>query len=371
MPDRLQHHFEPRFGWMNDPNGLVHFNDQVHAFFQHNPYGPIWNAMYWGHAVSDDLLHWEEQTPALVPDQWYENRGGCWSGSAIVKDGRLYLFYTGVSDELGQAQCVAWSDDGQHFEKYRQNPVIRQSPNGSADFRDPKVTKNGDIYYMVIGSGKDGVGCVLLYRSENLLEWDYAGVLLEGAQYGKVCECPDFFPLGDPKDTQGSGFVLMFSQMNRPLRSTMFIYGDFDGRKFTPKMEQTPVIGPHFYAPQSFLDDKGRRVVIGWLYSWTKPLDEGADYAGALSVALELQWADGHFTLFPVEEARHLLRTLFQSDEDPLVRAGAGFFEIASDFEQPLRWEGNARRVDVLRDTKTIEVFINGGEAIFSYWFAR
>ena len=359
MPERLQHHFEPRFGWMNDPNGLAFFEGQYHAFFQHNPYGPIWGPMHWGHAVSDDLLRWEEQPVALVPDQYYENRGGCWSGSAVVHEGRLYLFYTGVSDEHGQAQCVAWSDDGRYFQKYRHNPVIRQAPGKSVDFRDPKVTKIGGTYYMAVGSGSGGVGCVLLYRSQNLLEWEYVNVLLEGAQYGKVCECPDFFPLGD-------GYVLMFSQMDRPLRSTMFIYGDFDGERFTPKAEQTPVIGPHYYAPQSFLDGKGRRVVIGWLYSWKKPLDEGADYAGALSVPMELRWADGRFTLFPVEEARHLLRM-----EDPLVRRGPGFVEIASDFEPPLRWEGGAQRVDILRDTKTIEVFINGGEAVVSYWFGR
>ena len=365
MPKRLQHHFEPRFGWMNDPNGLIYYEDTYHAFFQHNPYGPIWSAMFWGHAVSDDLLHWEEQPLALVPDQWYENRGGCFSGSAIEKDGRLYLFYTGVSDECGQAQCVAWSDDGRYFQKYKQNPVIRQSPNGSADFRDPKVTKIGDTYYMVVGSGKDGVGCVLLYRSENLLDWDYVGVLLEGAQYGKVIECPDFFPIGD---TFGDGFVLMFSQMNWPsnLRSTMFIYGDFDGETFTPKSEHSPVIGPHYYAPQSFLDEKGRRVVIGWLYSWTKPLDEGADTAGALTIPMELQYADGRFTLFPVKRAQKLLR-----QEDPLVTAGPDFVEIASDYERPLRWEGDVRRVDILRDAKTIEVFINGGETVFSYWFGK
>ena len=366
MPARLQHHFEPRFGWMNDPNGLCYYEDQYHAFFQHNPYGPIWGAMYWGHAVSDDLLHWEEQPLALVPDQWYENRGGCWSGSAVVHEDRLYLFYTGVSDELGQTVCAAWSDGGRYFQKYRHNPVIRQSPNGSADFRDPKVTKIGDTYYMVVGSGKDGAGCVFLYRSENLLEWDYVGVLLEGEQYGKVIECPDFFPLGDPKDPLATRFVLMFSQMDRPLRSTMLICGDFDGETFTPKAEYTPVIGPHYYAPQSFLGDKGRRIVIGWLYSWTKPLDEDAGYAGALSIPMELRWADGRLTLFPAEEARHLLRP-----EDPLVRTGPGFVEIASDFKLPLRWEGGVRRVDVLRDTKTIEVFVNGGEAVFSYWFGK
>jgi len=359
MPPRLLHHFEPRFGWMNDPNGLVFFRGKYHAFFQHNPYAPAWDTMYWGHAVSDGLLHWEEQPLALAPDQWYEDDTGCWSGSAVVKDDRLYLFYTGVSKELGQTQCVAWSDNGRHFQKYRNNPVIAKAPNGSADFRDPKVTKIGDTYYMVLGSGQDGVGCVLLYRSNNLLDWDYVGVLLEGAQYGPVIECPDFFQFGD-------GYVLMFSQMNRPLRSTMFAYGDFDGAKFTPKAEQEPILGPHFYAPQSFLDDKGRRIVIGWFSAWGKPLDEGAVTAGALSIPMELQYEDGQFKLFPVEEARHLL-----CKNDPLVSTGPGFIEVASDFKQPLRWEGDVNRIDILRDTKTIEVFINHGEAVFAYWFGK
>jgi len=369
MPPRLQRHFEPRKGWMNDPNGLVFFREQYHAFFQHNPYAPAWDTMYWGHAVSDDLLHWVEQPLALVPDQWYEDDTGCWSGSAIVHEDRLYLFYTGVSKELGQTQCVAWSDDGRHFQKYRNNPVIRQAPNQSADFRDPKVTKIGGTYYMAVGSGSNGVGCVLLYRSKNLLDWEYVSVLLEGAGYGPVMECPDFFPLGD-------GFMLMFSQMNRPLRSTMFVYGNFDGETFTPKAEQSqamqtqamqsPMIGPHFYAPQSFLDGKGLRIVVGWLYSWNKALDEGADYAGALSVPMELQWADGKLRLFPAEQLRHLLR-----GSDPLLSIGSGFVEIAAEFEPPLRWEGEMRCIHVLRDTKTIEVFINGGEAVFCYWFGK
>jgi len=128
VPPRLRYHLEPRKGWMNDPNGLVFFRGRYHAFFQHNPHAPAWDTMHWGHAVSDDLLHWEELPIALAPDQWYEDDGGCWSGSAVVLDDRLYLFYTGVSAELGQAQCVAWSDDGLRFHKYANNPVIRRAP---------------------------------------------------------------------------------------------------------------------------------------------------------------------------------------------------------------------------------------------------
>ena len=93
---RFSWHFEPQKGWMNDPNGLIFFRGQYHAFFRHYPHAPSWGQMHWGHAVSDDLLHWKELPIALYPDQPYEDDGGCFSGSAVEKDGRLYLFYTSV-----------------------------------------------------------------------------------------------------------------------------------------------------------------------------------------------------------------------------------------------------------------------------------
>ena len=100
---RFQFHFEPKSGWMNDPNGLVYFKGKYHAFFQYYPHAPHWGQMHWGHAVSDDLIHWEELPIALYPDQEYEDDGGCFSGSAVVKDDRLYLVYTSVSHGNG---CV-------------------------------------------------------------------------------------------------------------------------------------------------------------------------------------------------------------------------------------------------------------------------
>jgi len=151
---RMKYHFEPQSGWMNDPNGLVYFRGQYHAFFQHNPYDTKWGPMHWGHAVSDDLLTWKELPIALTPDMPYENGGGCFSGSAVVKDDLLYLFYTSVSKEFGQTQSLATSADGIHFQKYEQNPIIRSfPPDGSKEFRDPKVTLINGIYYMVVGSG--------------------------------------------------------------------------------------------------------------------------------------------------------------------------------------------------------------------------
>ena len=113
-------HFTPQKGWINDPNGLVFFKGQYHLFYQYNPYHDNWDSMHWGHAVSRDLIHWEELEPALVPDMPYDNdkNGGCFSGSVVVHDDQLFLFYTGrTEDETGifETQNLAVSKDGIHF----------------------------------------------------------------------------------------------------------------------------------------------------------------------------------------------------------------------------------------------------------------
>ncbi|MCL2813673.1 MAG: glycoside hydrolase family 32 protein [Oscillospiraceae bacterium] len=362
MDKRLKYHFEPKKGWINDPNGLIFYKRQYHAFFQHYPYAPKWGQMHWGHAVSDDLIRWKELPIALYPDKPYDDgeRGGCWSGSAVIKDDLLYLFYTSVSDEFGQTQSVAMSKDGLHFEKYENNPVIKKyPPDGSCDFRDPKVTKIGGIYYMVCGSGKDNIGKILLFSSENLFDWQYVGVLFEGEQYGSVLECPDFFPFDDK-------YMLMFSQMGRPTHSTMFIYGDFDGKVFAPVSFHTPEAGPHFYAPQTFADDKNRRIIIGWLNSWDRQTKTSEDYTGAFTIPRELKMVDGKLYTFPVSEASDLLK-----NEDELVKIEKnGLTATAKTISFPLEYRGGIERVDILKDTKTIEVFVNKGETSFTCWFA-
>ena len=357
MPKRLLHHFEPKKGWMNDPNGLCFFRGRYHAFFQHNPYEPVWGPMHWGHAVSDDLLHWEELSIALCPDMPYEDAGGCFSGSAVVKDGLLYLFYTSVSKALGQTQSVAVSEDGLRFEKYAENPVIRAfPPDGSADFRDPKVTDWGGTYTMVCGSGRDGEGKILLFASDDLLHWEYQGVLFADASCGPVLECPDLFML-DGKA------VLMFSKMQPETYNTQFVIGSFDGARFTEEARCTPEAGPQFYAPQTFPAPDGRRLLIGWLYDWKKPLDEGADYAGALSLPRELHLDGGSVLTRPVKEAAPLLTA-----EDPLVRAEGETLFVDG---RPFPCGEPVEELRILRDTKTLEVFINGGRCAVSYWFGK
>jgi sucrose-6-phosphate hydrolase SacC (GH32 family) len=354
MPERLKHHFEPKKGWMNDPNGLCYYKGEYHAFFQHNPFAPHWDRMHWGHASGRGLLELAERQIALYPDMPYENDGGCFSGSAIEADGRLWLFYTSVSKELGQTQSVAYSSDGYSFEKYGHNPVIRENPDGGADFRDPKVGRCGGFYYMVCGSGKDGVGKVLLFRSHDLLNWEYGGVLFEDASCGPVLECPDLFPLD-------GRWVLMFSMIGRERRSTQFVVGDFDGERFTERSRCTPEEGPHFYAPQTFEAPDGRRILFGWLYSWSKKLDEGADYAGALTIPRELYIKGDTVRMRPAREAEPLL-----ADSDPCVSVDGSVVSLSYgasfDFGEPV---GGLR---ILRDTKTIEIFADNGRSA-TYWF--
>ena len=341
---------------MNDPNGLIFFRGRYHAFFQYNPDNLAGGPKHWGHAVSDDLIHWEELQTALYPDKPYEDSGGCYSGSAVEKDGKLWLFYTSVSEKLGQTQSVAVSEDGLNFEKYAGNPIIRSCPiSGTPDFRDPRVTLIDGHYYMVCGSGKGDTGKILLFRSDDLFNWDYRGVLFEGSEFGPVFECPDFFKLGDR-------YVLMFSQMFKKLYTTMFIIGDFENEVFSPLFYSQPEAGRHFYAPQTFEDGNGRRIMIGWLYCWGKPANDEAGYTGAFTVPRELRLLGNRIYDYPVSEAESLL-----TDTDELVNITDDSVEISGS-KPLLRYEGYVDSVKILRDTKTLEVFINGGQCSFSYW---
>lgn len=353
---RFKFHFEPQRGWMNDPNGLVYFKGKYHAFFQHNPYSTEWDKMHWGHAVSTDLLNWEELPIALYPDMEYEGSGGCFSGSAIVKDDRLYLFYTSVADK--QTQSVAYSDDGITFTKYEGNPVIRENPLGYYDFRDPKVTELDGKYYMVTGSGNSEAGQVLLFGSENLLEWNYIGVLFEGEEYAPCIECPDFFKLGDR-------YVLMFSKMEEPTRTTHFVVGDFENGRLINYSICRPEWGRDFYAPQTFWDGR-RRILIGWMYHWGKKAPPLCQFAGALSIPRELKLVDNAIYNYPVAEAHSLMtrqsKYVSVKDNEIIVHPRG---HRARSFTIP-----RVSSIDILEDTKSVEIFVNNGELSITEWLA-
>ena len=198
MLPKLQYHVEPEKGWLNDPNGLCYFNGKYHAFFQHYPNATVWTApLYWAHDTSDDQIHGEEQPIGLIPDPPYQSTGGCFSGSAFIKDGKAYFFYTAVGDGDVQTQCLATSEDGITLKKYEGNPIIDERPVDPTgrDFRDPKVFEWTDgTYRMVCGTGHEGYAAVLLYKSSDLYNWEYVGPIFETREMGPVLECPTCIP---------------------------------------------------------------------------------------------------------------------------------------------------------------------------------
>lgn len=313
---RQRYHFMAEEGWINDPNGVIFFRGKYHLFYQFNPYDAFWGYMHWGHAVSEDLIHWEHLPVALAPSEDYDNHkeGGCFSGSAIEHDGKLYLFYTGTTnygDGFVQRQCMAVSEDGIHFEKYGNNPVI-DVPEGveRANFRDPKVWEHEGKFYMVCGAKKDNLAKAMLFRSDDLVHWEFFNVLMESrGEFGYMFECPDFFQIGDK-------FVFMFSPMGVHERTKVYLVGDMDYR--TGKFYYTSMgeidWGMDFYAPQSFQDAKGRRLMIGWANAWDwMPWwkDWGPAYkegwCGSFSVPREVRlMPDNTLQFVPVEEMKML-----------------------------------------------------------------
>ncbi len=267
---RQHYHLMPQVGWLNDPNGLIYFKGKYHFFFQCNPYSSFWDSMHWGHAVSSNMLEWEYESIALAPSEIYDNhpKGGCFSGSSVEHDGKLFLMYTGATNDgngFSQTQCIAYSEDGVNFEKYEGNPVITAPRGVDADkFRDPKVWKYEDNYYMVCGASYNGRGQALLYYSKDMFNWTFFNVLAESyGEWGYMWECPDFFQIGDK-------YVLTFSPMGAGDHTSVYMIGDFDYKtgKFKPQICDEIDWGFDYYAPQSFLAPDGRRIMVGWSNGW-------------------------------------------------------------------------------------------------------
>lgn len=263
-------HFAAPIGWINDPNGLVYFKGYYHLFYQYNPYQATWDTMHWGHARSKDLSVWEDLPVALAPDQAYD-RNGVFSGSALVVADRLYVMYTGhlihADGTITENQNIAYSDDGVHFEKYQNNPVLdaQDLPDGAStkDFRDPKLVQHGDKFYAVIASSyQNEAGQILLYESKDLLHWQFKSVVLNHLQeLGMIAECPDLFSF-NKKD------AMIFSAIghNDDTHEVKVTLGkmDWDQGVFYPQRIQTLDQGADFYAPQTF-EHQGKRLLISWL----------------------------------------------------------------------------------------------------------
>lgn len=319
--DRPSFHLSPRTGWMNDPNGFSYYNGKYHMFYQYYPYESKWGPMHWGHAVSEDLLHWEYLPAALAPDEMYD-RDGCFSGSAItLPDGRQLLMYTGVVKEHQtkdifrevQTQCLAIGD-GIDYVKYEGNPVLDEKdlPEGGSrfDFRDPKIWKKADGTYCCVAGNRpaDGSGQILLFTSEDGFHWKFKKVLAANHnRFGKMWECPDFFELDgkwvlltSPQDMLPEGFE--YHNGN----GTLCLLGEYDEETdtFTEEENQSIDYGIDFYAPQTVLTPDGRRVMIGWMQNWDSCnlRSPEAAWFGQMSLPRELFIKNGRLYQKPIRE---------------------------------------------------------------------
>jgi beta-fructofuranosidase len=284
-PRRPQFHLLPAKNWMNDPNGPVYFNGKYHMFCQFNPLAAVWGDMSWYHSESPDMLHWTHLPLAMTPTPDSPDSFGCFSGSAIKVGKRVYQVYTGTKlsskelatirdgeDKIQESQCIAWSDDPALVKWTKlPEPIVPLPPPGMkiTGFRDPSAWKQGDWYYMTVGSGESEVGgCVLLYRSKKLDDpkaWEYLHKLTSGNWNGKktanpcddgeMWECPDFFALD-------GGHVLIYSTLGKVIWESGHL--DEATMTFTKKKTGELDLGA-FYAPKTQLDAKGRRILWGWI----------------------------------------------------------------------------------------------------------
>lgn len=284
-------HLTAPSNWINDPNGFIYYNGEYHLFYQYFPYECKWGTMHWGHATSIDLVNWKHHKIALYPTKEYD-QNGCFSGTAIIKDEELHLYYTAIkydkfregnihspydneSFEASQAKMV--SRDGYTFDNYEDKkmiiPAIRDKELGHRTHtRDPKVWKYKDGYSMILGSkfkiegNEKFTGEALFYTSKNGEEWTYKNRCYDDT-IGDMWECPDLF------NVDGS-YVLVMSPENiindnmNYSNNAVYSIVDFDEETCEMTLINNQAFldeGLDLYAPQTTLDKFGNRILIGWM----------------------------------------------------------------------------------------------------------
>ena len=272
---RPQFHFSPELNWQNDPNGLVFYKGEYHLFYQYNPFGNEWGFMHWGHAVSTDLVHWEQLPIALYPDNDSKDKEVCteFSGSGLVDENNvtglqkgeektILLFYT--SQKCGQRMAYS-NDKGRTWNKYEKNPII--AFNETDDARDPKVIwhEASKQYVMVLyrkpGSDDKQKG-ISFYTSKNLIDWEYK------SHIPGFFECPDLVELPVNRRADDKKWVLFDGDGS-------YLIGTFNGEKFVAESPKLPGdFGSNYYATQTWSnipEADGRTIQIAWMKGGTYP----------------------------------------------------------------------------------------------------
>jgi len=330
---RPQVHFSPKEHWVNDPNGMVYYNGVYHLFFQYYPDSTVWGPMHWGHAISSDLIHWQQLPIALYPD----SLGYIFSGSAVVdyhnttgfgKNGEIPLVAIFThSDPKGadagrndfQNQSLAYSlDEGKTWTKYAGNPVLKNP--GIIDFRDPKVMwyEAGKKWVMTLAT-KDRI---TFYSSSDLKDWKKESEFgKEEGAHGGVWECPDLFALDD----HGKKVWVLVVNLNpggpNKGSATQYFFGDFDGNKFIPYQHKTKWLdyGPDEYAGITWSNTGDRKIFLGWMSNWMYAnLVPSLKWRNAMTIPRELHIKHAGDDLYVASEP---VRELDKIESAPSVSA--------------------------------------------------
>ncbi|GAA0256379.1 sucrose-6-phosphate hydrolase [Faecalicatena contorta] len=427
---RLGLHLMPPTGWLNDPNGLCQFQGVYHVFFQYSPDNPEGGSKCWGHYTSTDLLEWQYAGIALSPEDEFD-RNGVYSGSALVSEGVMHLFYTGnvklegdynyITDGRQSNTVLSSSEDGLNFDGKKCLMTNDDYPDHlTCHIRDPKVVTGKSIgieddnYYMFLGARtKDDRGEVLVYKSPDLESWEHTNILTGEKRFGYMWECPDAFMLGEKKilSVSPQGVETRGIDYQNVYQSGYFeLDGSFDG-EYRLKNFREWDRGFDFYAPQTFLDEQGRRLLIGWIgmpddqEQCNPTVNDG--WQNALTVPREVFLKDEKVMQYPAEELLSLRKeeqilepgktsdkmqyydieitmledtdlTLVISDGITLCYSRSDkMFTITFLQEQNLGYGRKSRAVyldecrsvRILADTTCLEVYLNGGEEVFTTRF--
>ncbi len=409
---RLRFHLMPPVGWLNDPNGLCRFRGEYHVFYQYAPFDAEGGIKFWGHYKSPDLLRWVQCPVMLYSDQPYDVHG-VYSGSALCEEDGMYLYYTGnvkymgghdyIRTGRGHNTVLAYSPDGMTLGWKRLLMENKDYPAGvTCHVRDPKVWKQDGRYYMVQGARmQDDAGALLVFESENRLDWKHINTIQTAEPFGYMWECPDLFeldgrwflllsPQGAPRS--GPGFENVYACGYFPLE------GDFRGActlgTFVPLD-----YGFDFYAPQTFHAD-GRRLLVGWQgmpdADYTNPTAE-AGWQHCLTVPREITCENGRLYQRPARELEGLREgaqeyrfdgaaeiELEQSSElfitgnvQALTLPGLALRRESGMLKLEITEGGygrtcrtapveSVRQLQILMDTSAAEIFVNGGETVLS-----
>ena len=400
---RPQVHYTQKRGWNNDPNGLIYYEGEYHLFYQHNPYEREWENMTWGHAVSHDLVHWQELAPALHPD----HLGTMFSGSAVIDyentsgfgtkgNPAMVAFYT--ADGKRQTQCVAYSlDKGRTWTKYEGNPVIDSGEKWETrDTRDPKVfwyAPKG--HWVMVLNERDGHS---IYNSTDLKNWQFK------SHTTGFWECPELFELAVDGNPENKKWVMYGA-------SGTYMIGSFDGERFTPEAGKFYYVRGNIYAAQCYNNipaEDGRTIQIGWgqinhphlpvngMMTFPTELTLRTTrngvrlYSYPVSELTQLQHLEGSWTNLKAEEASAKLRP-FGKEQALLIKATIRLSHATSaglglDGQNIVDYDTNRNTIngtfyspedigsmeltfDILLDSTSAEVYIDGGA--YSYVMER